>query len=61
MGGKCDKNEGDLNQAHPFPRVWDIREGLTLLRLGCVLGLDYYDLHPMNGEKLLCDFLTRKR
>ena len=35
MGGKCDNKEGDLYRAHPFPRLQDIGEGVTLQRLGC--------------------------
>jgi hypothetical protein len=30
---KCDNKEQDLNYGHPFPRVWDIREWMTLWRL----------------------------
>ena len=36
MRGKCDNKEGDLNQAHLFSLGFgDIREGVTLQRLGC--------------------------
>ena len=42
MGGGCDDKEGELNQAHMFPRVLGCKGGVTLgrvtqWRLGCIV------------------------
>ncbi len=31
MGGKYDNKQGDLNWAHPFPRVWGCKKGSAIM------------------------------
>ena len=52
MRGRCDNKEEDLNWAHPFPRVRNIREGVTLQKVGVLLYMQVSSLARSKRETL---------
>ena len=41
MRGKCDDKEGDLNNAHPFPRVSGYKRGSDIMEVRVYDNHDY--------------------